>query len=116
MTELELLREVAMLCLRYSVLLDHRLRPVHASYELKGWPDCAMIGYAAAAFRELKNATRAVTPEQQHVGARMLRAGLDWDVWRPADYDSGRIEWEVATLAGPGHALARALLLTGRRR
>jgi len=98
-TEIELLRAVARLCVRYSVLLDHRHLPVYV-YDLRGWPDCSLLGTKATAFRELKNATRAVTEEQQQVGKRMLQSGLDWGVWRPRHYESGTIEREIAALVG----------------
>lgn len=97
MTEAELLRQVMALCHRHDVVCDHRYQPLH---DPAGWPDCSLLGTIAAAFRELKNATRAVSPAQQRIGQRMRLAGLDWDVWRPRDYESGRIETEIAALSG----------------
>jgi hypothetical protein len=82
---------------RHDVVLDHRHQPLH---DRPGWPDCSLLGTLAAAFRELKDTTRAVSPAQLRTGQRMQQAGLDWDVWRPADYRSGRIERELAALSG----------------
>ena len=97
MTETELLAAVRQLCRRYDVVMDHRYLPLH---DRPGWPDCSLLGTRAAAFRELKNARRAVTPAQHQTGARMRDCGLDWDVWRPRDLTSGRIEREIAGLSG----------------
>jgi hypothetical protein len=96
-TEAELLREVERLCRRYDVVLDHRYQPL---YDRPGWPDCSLLGTRAVAFRELKNARRKVTPAQQQTGERMRGCGLDWDVWRPRDLESGRAEREIAALSG----------------
>lgn len=97
MTEAQLLREVGKLCLRHDVELDHRYQPVQ---DRAGWPDCGLLGTRAAAFRELKTAAGRLSPAQRRTGERMRACGLDWDVWRPADLDSGRIELEVAALSG----------------
>lgn len=97
MTEAELLRSVQRLSRRHDVAIHHVHQPLH---DRPGWPDCSLLGTKAAAFRELKSARRDLTPEQQETGERMRRAGLDWDVWRPADLASGRIERELAALSG----------------
>lgn len=97
MTEAQLLREVGKLSLRYDVDLDHRYQPEH---DRAGWPDCSLLGTRAAAFRELKTATGRLTPAQRRTGERMRACCLNWDIWRPADLESGRIEAEIAALSG----------------
>lgn len=97
MTELELQRQVQVLCRRYDVDLDHRHQPLQ---DRPGWPDCSLLGTRAAAFRELKTRTGKLSPAQQRTGARMQACGLDWSVWRPADLESGRIEAEISALSG----------------
>jgi hypothetical protein len=96
-TERELLRAVQALCLRYDVELHHVANPVGGR---RGWPDCAMLGTRGAAFRELKSARGSLTAEQEETGRRMRAAGLDWAVWRPRDYESGRAEAQIAALSG----------------
>lgn len=97
MREADLLAAVQILARRYDVDLHHAFWPVA---DKRGWPDCALIGTRAAAFRELKSATGRVTADQKATGARMRVAGLDWDVWRPDDLTTGRIETEIAALSG----------------
>lgn len=97
MTENQLLREVMKLCGRHDVELDHRYQPVQ---DRAGWPDCSLLGTSAAAFRELKTATGRLSLAQRRTGERMRVAGLDFDVWRPEDLESGRIEAEIAALSG----------------
>jgi hypothetical protein len=96
-TETELLRAVRQLSARYDVVCDHRNQPLH---DLPGWPDCSLLGTAAAAFRELKGPRGVVSPAQQSTGQRMLQAGLYLSVWWPRDYESGRVEREIAALSG----------------
>jgi hypothetical protein len=67
----------------------------------KGWPDWTLIGVRII-YRELKTERGKVTDEQEAVGARITKAGGDWDVWRPRDLVSGRIAAELrAIAAGP---------------
>jgi hypothetical protein len=97
MTEAELQRRVLALAARYDVHAHHT-RDSRGS--TSGWPDLALLGTHAAAFRELKTASGSLSSQQRQVGARMRAAGLDWGVWRPAGLDDGRIEAELAALSG----------------
>jgi hypothetical protein len=60
-----------------------------------GWPDLYLLGKNGELYRELKNATRKPTPEQAALGERMTIAGVNWALWRPADWRSGRIRHEL---------------------
>lgn len=52
-----------------------------------GFPDLVLLkeGHPPL-FRELKTDKGRVRPEQQAVGDLMLATGLDWAIWRPADW------------------------------
>jgi len=96
-SEKQLQRDVEALCRRYDVECHHANDP---RWDRRGWPDVALLGTRAAAFRELKTATGSLSAEQRETGRRMRAAGLDWDLWKPRDYQSGRIEAEIAALSG----------------
>lgn len=97
MREAEFERRVLQLAARYHLFVYHPHMPL---YDNPGWPDLAIIGSRAALFRELKADRGVLTRAQQDVGERMRAAGLDWDVWRPADLSSDRIDEELAALSG----------------
>lgn len=80
------------LCKLRRVLWYHAYRPL---FDQRGWPDLALAGKRGAMFRELKREGENPTAEQAEWGRRLLAAGLDWDVWRPADLASGRILREI---------------------
>lgn len=63
-----------------------------------GWPDLALVGARGFLLRELKTATGRVTAAQGEWGRRLLAAGADWAVWRPADLASGRIVAELEAI------------------
>jgi len=63
-----------------------------------GWPDLALCGSRRLIFRELKTDTGRVSPEQQTWGLMLRSAGQDWDVWRPSDLRSGRIQRELESI------------------
>lgn len=63
----------------------------------KGWPDwfLANPGQRRSMLRELKIDGKALDPDQERVIGILQAAGVDADVWRPADFDSGRILSEL---------------------
>lgn len=63
-----------------------------------GFPDLVIIGRHGGLFRELKKTTGKPSDAQLDVGDRMRTAGLDWDVWKPADLRSGRIKRELEAI------------------
>ena len=64
----------------------------------RGWPDLALCGKRGFITRELKTDRGTMTPEQEKWGALLRGAGVNWDVWRPADLRSGRIESELRAI------------------
>ena len=48
--------------------------------------------------RELKTEKGRLTKDQQAWGSRLRDAGVSWDVWRPADLHSGRIQRELEAI------------------
>lgn len=51
-----------------------------------GLPDLLLLRKSRMLWRELKTARGRVRPEQADFGARLLAAGQDWAIWRPADW------------------------------
>jgi hypothetical protein len=66
----------------------------------KGWPDWVILGPRGGLFRELKSQRGEPSPDQRSVGARLICAGFDWAVWRPADLFSGVIAAQLLAIAG----------------
>lgn len=60
-----------------------------------GWPDLALCGSRGFMLRELKAPSGRLTSDQQQWGLTLRAAGVSWDVWRPDDLRSGRIEREL---------------------
>jgi hypothetical protein len=63
-----------------------------------GWPDLALCGSRGFMLRELKTAAGRLAPEQQQWGLILRAAGVSWDVWRPGDLESGRIQRELLAI------------------
>ena len=63
----------------------------------KGWPDLSLVHprQGRVMFRELKTAKGRLTQAQKDWQTDLAAAGVDVDVWRPADSISGRIEREL---------------------
>jgi hypothetical protein len=72
---------------------DSRLNP-----GASGFPDWVFCGPGGAAVRELKSEHGVLKPDQRLWGRRMLDAGWNYDIWRPSDLLSGRIEREIKAL------------------
>jgi hypothetical protein len=100
MTEAELLAEIISLCEQRGISLVHNDAPHHSKrrQNLIGFPDLFLCGTHRAAFRELKKQDGRSSPEQTTWKYRLLAAGQDYDVWRPKDLESGRIERELDLL------------------
>ena len=61
----------------------------------RGWPALALCGPRGFFTRELKAESGQLTDDQARWGRMLSAAGIGWDVWRPADLLSGRIEREL---------------------
>lgn len=64
-----------------------------------GYPDLTLAGRGGQMWRELKATKGVVSPDQQKWIGILRAGGGDADVWRPADYLSGRIARELAAIA-----------------
>lgn len=55
----------------------------------KGWPDLYMIHPERREhyYREIKGAKEAASPEQKVWGEWLLKAGEDWAIWRPSQWN-----------------------------
>lgn len=63
----------------------------------KGFPDLLLVG-PRLMFRELKRELGKLDEAQETWRDRLRAAGADWDVWRPSDLRTGRIERELMSL------------------
>ena len=101
MTEAELQAEVMQLADRLGLVCLH-LRAPHREGDWRGFPDLWIIrpggGPGAEAFRELKAPGKRLRAGQQDWAA--ILTGRDWDVWKPHDWMTGRVQRELHDLAG----------------
>lgn len=98
MTEAELNAEIAKEAERLGLSVYHS----HDSRrDMPGWPDLVLWARGGLIFRELKSSMGRVSQDQWMVAATLTRAGADWDIWRPEDWESGRIARELLQLARP---------------
>lgn len=92
MNEQDLQAEVVNLCRTFGVFWYHANSSRHC---VRGWPDLALCGPGGFMLRELKLAHGELSKEQVEWGTLLRKAGVNWEVWRPADLRSGRIEHEL---------------------
>jgi hypothetical protein len=83
------------LCRLYGVAWYHAYS---SRRSVPGWPDLALCGARGFLLRELKSASGTLTPEQDEWGLMLRNAGVSWDVWRPDDLHSGRIQNELQAI------------------
>lgn len=95
MPERELQENVRQLCAGLGLFHYH---PYNSARSEPGWPDSTIIGRRVI-FRELKSEYGKLTPEQAEVGRKLKAAGQNWQVWRPSDWLSRKIEKELTELA-----------------
>ena len=95
MTEAHLQAAVIDMCRLLGVAWYHAYS---SRQSVPGWPDLALCGSRGFLLRELKSAAGHLTAEQQDWGLMLRAAGVSWDVWRPDDLKSGRIQRELAEI------------------
>jgi hypothetical protein len=95
MTERQLQGAVIDMCRLLAVAWYH---PFSSRHSVPGWPDLALCGSHGFMLRELKTATGRLTLEQDEWGLMLRQAGQNWDVWRPDDLHSGRIQRELEAI------------------
>lgn len=96
MSEYDLERNVRRLIARHGLYGYHN---PDSRRSAPGWPDWVFIGRGGLLFRELKSPYGQVSGPQRHVGYLLQAAGQSWDVWRPLDLQTGRLDAELAALA-----------------
>ena len=93
MTEAELLAAVLERCEQLGLAVLH----IPDSRKLthgKGWPDLFITGHLVLA-AELKDANGRLSREQIRWRYRLQAAGVLFRVWRPADLESGAINFDL---------------------
>jgi len=95
MTESHFQASVISMCKLLGIALFH---PYYSERSTPGWPDLALCGTRGLLLRELKTEVGTLTPEQKKWGELLKLAGQDWDVWRPDDLKSGRIQRELSNI------------------
>lgn len=112
MLEAVLQARVEALCKQFGVRHYHTYNSRRSP---SGWPDSAMVGPCGFMVRELKRQREKPTPTQQAWLDDLQRAGINAGVWRPADFISGRVQTEIAAIAGreqEGRRLVAAMDIT----
>ena len=95
MTEAQFQETVIAMCKLLRVECYH---PFFSRRSSAGWPDLALCGDSGFLLRELKTENGRLTRAQREWGARLRNAGVSWDVWRPDDLHSGRIQRELEAI------------------
>lgn len=95
MTEKDFQNTVIAMCKLLGVSCYH---PFFSRKSSVGWPDLALCGDRGFMLRELKTEVGRLTRDQQKWGSMLRQAGVSWDVWRPADLHSGRVQRELEAI------------------
>ncbi len=95
MTERSLQASITELCQLLGVAWYHTYDSRRSK---RGWPDLVLCGPRGFLTRELKTESGQLTDDQASWGRMLAVVGISWDVWRPADLRSGRIENELRAI------------------
>lgn len=95
-TEGQFQEDVILLARRLTVLAYHTYDSRRAS---AGFPDLVLAGRHGLIFAELKTEGGHLSGRQRNWKWMLTAAGADWQLWRPADWLSGRIETEIRRIA-----------------
>jgi hypothetical protein len=101
MSEAELEEQIRDACKKLGIIRFHVRVSIGTT---PGLPDDILIGSRGILWRECKTQKGKPTPAQVKTGEALRAAGQDWDIWRPADWYSGRIRLELMAIAGLGVA------------
>lgn len=86
---------VVALCKHLDIACYH---PYFSRKSAAGWPDLALCGSRGFMLRELKTDKGRLTRQQQEWGVKLRNVDVSWDVWRPDDLASGRIQRELLAI------------------
>jgi hypothetical protein len=91
-----LLEQVVSLCRQFGLYHYHS----HDSRRdaMAGFPDLVIVGHKIL-YRELKSRTGELEPDQKRWMRRLVHAGADWELWRPADYASGLVLAQLTAIS-----------------
>ena len=98
MSEDELLGSTVALAEYLHILVFH----VRDSRTLKigqGFPDLVLAGSAGVIFAELKGFDDVLSSAQKSWKWKLQAGGAHWQLWRPPDWFTGRIEHELRRIA-----------------
>lgn len=95
MTERSFQASIIEICKLFGIAWYHTFDSRRSA---KGWPDLAMVGKRGFITRELKSERGTVTADQERWGEMLRQVGISWDIWRPEDLRSGRIENELRAI------------------
>jgi hypothetical protein len=107
MTESELHEEIVELCKLYGLWWFHSYdsrRDVQGDTEYdrqasgKGFMDVVIVGFHGALFVEEKSEHERRSKAQIRWADRIVRAGLQYRLWRPADLKDGTIARELEAI------------------
>ena len=102
MTEAELLAAVIELCevrdLWWFHAYDSRATVRAGTRPANGFVDLVLVGHAGALFVELKSADGRRSMAQIRWADRIIKAGLQYRLWRPGDYKDGTIAKELEVI------------------
>ncbi len=95
MTEAELQAAVTEICNAKGLWWFH---PHDTRRSNSGWVDLAILGSRGALFAELKSENGRRTMDQIKCAGRIVQAGLQYRLWRPADLKDGTIAKELTAI------------------
>lgn len=98
MSERELQAKVRGLCADLGLMVQHYENSLEGRCWVRGDPDLRIYG-AGVLYRELKNMHEVTTSAQRVFGAAVLRAGINWAVWRPEQLLDGTITAELMSIS-----------------
>lgn len=88
--------------LHHFGMTTHKIPGYHTSAPgPKGFPDWVICGPGGLIFREAKSDDGRRSLAQIAWGKALTAAGQDYAIWRPADWENGRIDTELRAIHRP---------------
>lgn len=101
MNERELVEEILAECERLKLRVSRTPRSDRAGIRAggRGWPDLVIASERGIIFRECKSDVGETSADQDMWIWLLDTNGLNIAIWQPSDWDSGKIQAELALLA-----------------